>query len=119
MQTNDTAPTMSDEARWAAVRARDSSADGTFFYSVKTTGVYCRPSCASRPARRENVAFHATAAAAERAGFRPCKRCRPDQPPLAERQAAQVAALCRMIERSEHTPTLDELARRAGLSAFH
>jgi AraC family transcriptional regulator of adaptative response/methylated-DNA-[protein]-cysteine methyltransferase len=108
-----------DDARWAAVRARDASADGRFYYSVKTTGVYCRPSCASRPARRENVAFHATTAAAERAGFRACKRCKPDQPPLAERQAAQVAALCRLIEASDQVPTLDELASHAGLSSFH
>jgi AraC family transcriptional regulator of adaptative response/methylated-DNA-[protein]-cysteine methyltransferase len=108
-----------DEARWAALRARDTTADGTFVYSVKTTGVYCRPSCAARPARPENVAFHVTPAAAERAGFRACKRCKPDQPPLAERQAAQVAALCRLIESSDQVPTLDELASRAGLSSFH
>jgi AraC family transcriptional regulator, regulatory protein of adaptative response / methylated-DNA-[protein]-cysteine methyltransferase len=120
MQARTHAPAFAeDDTRWAAVRARDASADGSFFYSVKTTGVYCRPSCAARPARPENVAFHATAAAAERAGFRPCKRCKPDQPPLAERQAGQVAALCRLIERSDHVPTLDELAIHAGLSAFH
>src|SRR3954469_5824431 len=111
--------TSEDDARWIAVRARDPRADGTFYYSVKTTGVYCRPSCASRPARRENVAFHATPAAAERAGFRACKRCKPDQPPLAERQAAQVAALCRLIETREEIPTLEELADHAGMSAFH
>jgi AraC family transcriptional regulator, regulatory protein of adaptative response / methylated-DNA-[protein]-cysteine methyltransferase len=114
------AATNRDEAaRWAAMRARDASADGTFVYSVKTTGVYCRPSCAARPARPENVAFHDTPAAAERAGFRACKRCKPDQPPLAERQARQVAELCRLIESSDRVPTLDELASRAGLSAFH
>lgn len=107
------------DARWAALRARDARADGTFVYSVKTTGVYCRPSCAARPARPENVAFHETNAAAEQAGFRPCKRCKPDQPPLAERRAAQVAALCRLIEASDQVPTLDELASHAGLSAFH
>lgn len=72
-----------DDARWAALRARDAAADGTFVYSVKTTGVYCRPSCSARPARSENVAFHATPAHAARAGFRPCKRCKPDQPRLA------------------------------------
>jgi AraC family transcriptional regulator of adaptative response/methylated-DNA-[protein]-cysteine methyltransferase len=107
------------DPRWAALRSRDARADGTFFYSVKTTGVYCRPSCAARPARSENIAFHATAADAERAGFRACKRCKPDQPPQAERQAAQVAALCRLIERSEDVPTLEALASHAGLSAFH
>ena len=97
--------------RWAAVRARDASADGTFVYSVKTTGVYCRPSCGARPARPENVAFHDTPAAAERAGFRACKRCKPDQPPLAERQAAQIAELCRLIESSEQMPTLEQIGR--------
>src|SRR5689334_25099378 len=88
-------PATTDAARWAALRARDAAADGRFYYSVKTTGVYCRPSCGARPARPENVAFHATTAAAERAGFRPCKRCRPTEAPLAERHAAQIAALCR------------------------
>jgi AraC family transcriptional regulator of adaptative response/methylated-DNA-[protein]-cysteine methyltransferase len=109
----------SEAARWAALRSRDASADGTFVYSVKTTGVYCRPSCASRAARPENVAFHASPAAAERAGFRACKRCKPDQAPLAERQAGQVARLCRLIEESERVPTLEELASHAGMSAFH
>ena len=107
------------DPRWTALRARDARADGTFFYSVKTTGVYCRPSCGARPARPENVAFHATAAAARAAGFRPCKRCQPDQPPLAERQAAQVAALCRLIEHADPAPTLEALASHAGWSAFH
>jgi hypothetical protein len=66
-----------DDARWEAVKRRDRAVDGSFFYSVKTTGVFCRPSCAARLPRRENVAFHASTADAERAGFRPCKRCRP------------------------------------------
>jgi AraC family transcriptional regulator of adaptative response/methylated-DNA-[protein]-cysteine methyltransferase len=69
----------SDADRWTAVGRRDPAADDVFFYSVRTTGVYCRPSCAARPARRENVRFHATGAEAEAAGFRPCKRCRPNQ----------------------------------------
>jgi len=107
------------DPRWAAVRARDPEADGTFFYSVKTTGVYCRPSCAGRPARPENVAFHAVAADAERAGFRPCRRCKPDQPPAAERRATQVAELCRLLENGDRAPTLEELASHAGLSASH
>ena len=72
------------DARWASVVARDPKADGTFYYSVKTTGVYCRPSCAARLARPENVRFHATSNDAERAGFRPCRRCKPDQPALVE-----------------------------------
>lgn len=110
--------TVSDP-RWAAVVARDPRADGKFFYSVKTTGVYCRPSCAARTARPENVAFHLTAADAEQAGFRPCKRCKPDQPPLAEQHAAQVAELCRLIENAEQVMSLEELANQAGLSAYH
>ncbi len=108
-----------DAARWQAVRCRDAAADGGFFYSVKTTGVYCRPSCAARPARRENVAFHASTAAAEGAGFRPCKRCRPDQPPRAEREAAVVAAACRSIESADSAPALAVLATQAGMSPHH
>ena len=85
------------DPRWAAVLARDANADGKFYYSVRTTGVYCRPSCAARPARPENVRFHATRAEAEQAGFRPCKRCKPEQPPLAAQHAAKVADSCRLI----------------------
>ena len=110
--------TVSDP-RWASVLARDAAADGRFFYSVRTTGVYCRPSCAARSARPENVEFHATAADAERAGFRACRRCKPDQPARAEQHAAAIAELCRFIERSERAPTLDELAERAGWSSWH
>lgn len=110
--------TVSD-TRWAAVMARDPCADGTFFYSVRTTGVYCRPSCPSRVARPENVGFHASAADAQRAGFRPCRRCKPDQLPLAEQHAAVISELCRLIENAEQPPTLEQLAQRAGLSAFH
>ncbi len=109
--------TSADDARWRAVERRDPAAD--FVYSVRTTGVYCRPSCAARRPRRENVAFHATCADAERAGFRPCKRCRPNEAPLAERQAAAVANACRLIEAAEEMPSLDALAQAAGLSRFH
>ncbi|WP_443082853.1 bifunctional DNA-binding transcriptional regulator/O6-methylguanine-DNA methyltransferase Ada [Variovorax sp. WDL1] len=107
------------DPRWAAVVARETAADGRFFYSVRSTGVYCRPSCGARQPRPENVAFHATAADAERAGFRPCRRCKPDQPARAAQQAAQVAELCRFIENADETPTLGALAERAGLSSFH
>lgn len=108
-----------DEERWAAVRRRDARGDGVFYYSVLTTGVYCRPSCAARLPRRENVRFHASCAAAERAGFRACKRCRPDEPALAERHAAAVAEACRLIETAEEMPDLDALAQAAKMSRFH
>jgi AraC family transcriptional regulator of adaptative response/methylated-DNA-[protein]-cysteine methyltransferase len=108
-----------DEDRWAAVLRRDPKADGAFFYSVKTTGVYCRPTCGARPARPENVAFHLTREEAEACGFRPCKRCRPNEPALAEQHAAAVAKACRLIENSGQMPTLETLAEAAGMSRFH
>jgi AraC family transcriptional regulator of adaptative response/methylated-DNA-[protein]-cysteine methyltransferase len=108
-----------DEARWAAVQRRDRTADGQFLYSVRTTGVYCRPSCAARPARRENVAFHRDPAAAEAAGFRACKRCRPDGVAPAQARADAVARACRLIEAAETLPGLDALAAAAGMSRFH
>jgi AraC family transcriptional regulator of adaptative response/methylated-DNA-[protein]-cysteine methyltransferase len=107
------------DPRWAAVMARDHRADGAFFYSVETTGVYCRPSCGSRVPNPKNVRFHETAADAARAGFRPCRRCRPDQPPLEQRHAARVADACRMIETAEEMPTLTALANGADLSPYH
>jgi AraC family transcriptional regulator of adaptative response/methylated-DNA-[protein]-cysteine methyltransferase len=105
--------------RWDAVQRRDARADGLFYYSVSSTGVYCRPSCGARPALRRNVAFHASCAEAEQAGFRACLRCKPDQPPLAERHAAAVAQACRLIDAAEETPDLDSLAQAAGMSRFH
>lgn len=110
--------TMNDP-RWASVVARDPAVDGKFVYSVRTTGVYCRPSCAARPARPENLQFHASCADAERAGFRPCKRCRPGQPSLVEQHAAKVAAICKVIEQAETVPSLKELAAHAGMSTYH
>ena len=107
------------DQRWQKVLARDPAADGQFFYSVKTTGIYCRPSCGARHPRPENVAFHATASEAEHAGFRPCKRCKPDQPALSAMHAEKIAQACRMIERAEVTPTLKELAAHARLSTYH
>lgn len=112
------AATLADP-RWATVRARDAGADGQFVYAVSSTGVYCRPSCGARTPRPENVSFHASRTDAEAAGFRPCKRCRPDLPPLAERQAAMVAALCRQIDDADTLPSLDALAASAGCSRFH
>jgi len=112
------AATTSDP-RWCQVVARDAQADGRFFYSVRTTGVYCRPSCAARPPRPENVTFHASAADARGAGFRACLRCRPDDVSSAARQADLVAQLCRYIESADEEPSLGQLAQRAGLSSSH
>ncbi|MEO8593543.1 MAG: bifunctional DNA-binding transcriptional regulator/O6-methylguanine-DNA methyltransferase Ada [Candidatus Solibacter sp.] len=110
---------VTEQERWEAVQRRDPAADSHFFYSVRTTGVYCRPSCASRPARRENVAFHASCTEAERAGFRPCLRCCPAGNGVAEAHTAAVSSACRQIERSEETPNLESLAAAAGMSRFH
>lgn len=107
------------DPRWASIVARQGADDGKFYYSVKTTGVYCRPSCAARLARPENVRFHATCREAEKAGFRPCKRCKPDRPSLVEEHATKITAICRLIEQSDEPPRLNKLAAEAGLSVFH
>jgi AraC family transcriptional regulator of adaptative response/methylated-DNA-[protein]-cysteine methyltransferase len=119
MTTTATAGYASDDARWAAVCARERAADGAFYYSVRSTGVYCRPSCPARTPRRANVAFHSSCLDAEAAGFRPCLRCRPTEPPLAERQAAAVAQACRLIEGAEEEPDLASLAEACGMSRFY
>lgn len=111
---------MLDEDKcWAAVCAHDAGQDGTFFYSVKTTGVYCRPGCASRQPLRKNVAFYQTTEQAEAAGFRPCKRCRPDEGSPADRHIAAVGRACELIRSRETLPTLAELAEAAGISRYH
>jgi AraC family transcriptional regulator of adaptative response/methylated-DNA-[protein]-cysteine methyltransferase len=110
---------LSDDARWAAILARDPHFDEAFVYSVATTGVYCRPSCPSRRANRTNVEFHASAADAKRAGFRPCKRCNPDGPSLKTEHAAKVAKACRLIEQADEAPKLNEIAASVGLSPYH
>ena len=109
------------DARWARIVARDKCADGEFWYSVATTGVYCRPSCPSRLAKPRNVQLHDSIAAARAAGFRPCKRCKPDDLSQDAEQAALAARACRLIESSEELPSLAELAASAGLSPgyFH
>jgi AraC family transcriptional regulator of adaptative response/methylated-DNA-[protein]-cysteine methyltransferase len=111
----------SDADRWDAVQRRDGQADGLFWYSVSSTGVYCRPSCGARPALRRNVRFHDSCADAEQAGFRACLRCKPDQPSLAERHAQAVAQACRLIDAAaaDAAPGLDSLAQAAGMSRFH
>lgn len=117
--TSSTRRAIERDPRWASVLARDPAADGRFVYSVRTTGVYCRPSCGSRRARPENVRFHADAPAAERAGFRACLRCRPRDPAPRARQVARVTRACRIIETASTVPSLESLAKAVGLSPFH
>lgn len=110
---------VSDDERWNAVCRRDATADGKFYYAVKTTGVYCRPSCCARRGLRKNVVFYDTCEEAERAGFRPCKRCQPRGLTLTGEYAAKVAAACHAIEASDYSPDLDSLAKTAAMSKFH
>lgn len=112
-------PLKTSAARWAAVAARDAGADGSFVYAVATTGVYCRPSCPARRPNRANVTFHATPALAEAAGFRACRRCRPDSAAKNDAHAALIAAACRTIETAEEAPSLATLAEAAGMSPWH
>lgn len=98
------------DPRWARVVARDKTADGQLWYSVTTTGIFCRPSCPSRMANPENVTLHDTIESARATGFRPCKRCNPEGVSLDSENAALVAKACRLIEESEEEPSLDELA---------
>jgi AraC family transcriptional regulator of adaptative response/methylated-DNA-[protein]-cysteine methyltransferase len=114
-----TAVTTSEGRMWDAVVARDSACDGAFYYSVATTGVYCRPSCPSRLAKRENVRFHATCADAERAGFRACKRCKPDVAIADHTSTRKVTEACRLIREAEYPPSLRELANAVGVSPYH
>jgi len=107
-----------DDEKWAAVLRRDRGSDGAFYYAVLTTGVYCRPSCPARKARRENVLFFSAREEAERKGFRPCRRCRPDEDGDTGNAEAIVKA-CRAIEESGGSVGLAGLARAAGMSRFH
>ena len=99
-----------DDPRWARIVARDKTADGHLWYSVATTGVYCRPSCPSRTANPKNVRLHDSLESAKATGFRPCKRCNPDGLSADAENAALVAKACRMIEESEEEPSLEALA---------
>jgi AraC family transcriptional regulator of adaptative response/methylated-DNA-[protein]-cysteine methyltransferase len=111
---------MNDQRRWAAVLARDRRVDGTFFYAVTSTGVFCRPSCPSRRPRRDRVQFFATAAAAERAGFRACRRCRPNLGGPAKAVAAPIVRAATYMERHvDETVPLATLANVAELSPAH
>ncbi|KAE9893775.1 AraC family transcriptional regulator, partial [Enterobacteriaceae bacterium TzEc051] len=109
---------LTDEDRWQAVLARDPRADNQFVFAVQTTGIYCRPSCRARHALRKNVCFYPDAHQAAQAGFRPCKRCRPDQvDPMAQKKA-NVALACRLLEQ-DAALNLEALAQQVGMSPFH
>lgn len=103
---------------WTAVQQRDRACNGRFWFSVKTTGVYCLPSCAARPPLRKNVAFHASPEAAEAAGFRPCKRCKPRDWQADKGLSTPVAKACALFESADGdtAPSLAAVARRVGLS---
>jgi AraC family transcriptional regulator of adaptative response/methylated-DNA-[protein]-cysteine methyltransferase len=111
--------TAANDPRWAQIVARDGAADGVFWYSVTTTGIYCRPSCPSRTANPKNVQLHATLAEAQATGFRPCKRCNPDGRSADEETVTLVAKACRIIENSEEELSLDAIASSVGRSPSH
>jgi len=112
---------VADDPRWARIVARDKTADGHLWYSVSTTGIYCRPSCPSRRANPKNVQLHDTLKSARATGFRPCRRCNPDGRSIEFGNAALVAKACRIIEESEEEPALEKLADAIGRSPsyFH
>ena len=119
MKRNDTTTAIENDPRWRSMIDRDASTDGSFVYAVRTTGVYCRPSCPSRAASPENVAFYATCEEAAEAGYRACRRCRPDGRSPAEASAAAVAEACRLMEAAEELPKLGDLATAVGMSPYH
>jgi AraC family transcriptional regulator of adaptative response/methylated-DNA-[protein]-cysteine methyltransferase len=121
LSTNETRLRLSTQKdpRWKLLVEHDPAAAGKFYYSVKTTGIYCRPSCAARLPRPENIQFHESCLEAELAGFRPCKRCRPNRSSLSVEHATKIAAACRLIEASEDLPSLARLASHAKLSPYH
>jgi AraC family transcriptional regulator of adaptative response/methylated-DNA-[protein]-cysteine methyltransferase len=111
---------MDEEARWRAVAERDGGQDGAFVYAVRSTGIYCRPSCPSRRPRREHVAFYRSPEAAELAGFRSCRRCLPAEARPADPQAERVAAACRFIAANlEESLTLERIGAEVGVSPYH
>jgi AraC family transcriptional regulator of adaptative response/methylated-DNA-[protein]-cysteine methyltransferase len=112
-----TKPALGEATWWDAVQDRDASYDGAFVYAVRSTGIYCRPSCAARRPRREQVMFFATPQAASQAGFRPCRRCRPGE---VDAQAALIRLACEYIERHcEDSPTLGDLSIHLAVSPYH
>lgn len=110
---------VADDPRWARILARDKTADGQLWYSVSTTGVYCRAWCPSRTANPKNVRLHDSLESARATGFRPCRRCNPDGPSVLSENAALVEKACRIIEESSAELSLEDLARAVGRSPSH
>src|SRR5688572_13750125 len=111
---------MNEESYWQAVQTRDAGADGMFFYAVRSTGIYCRPTCPSRRPRRDQVLFFQQPDAAEQAGFRPCLRCSPRKANAHEPQVELIQRACDYIaERADDAPTLEEIGQAVGLSPYH
>jgi AraC family transcriptional regulator, regulatory protein of adaptative response / methylated-DNA-[protein]-cysteine methyltransferase len=111
---------MEHKNQWSLVLARDAHSDGVFVYAVRSTGIYCRPSCASRRPRREQVVFFPLPAAAERAGFRPCLRCKPDRAKSQDPQVEMARRACLYLDaHPEETVKLAALAASVGTSPYH
>lgn len=107
---------------WQATVARDRNFDGTFVFAVRSTGIYCRPSCPARRTRRERVLFFQLPEIAEQAGFRPCLRCRPNEVAIRDPRVKLVQRACRYIEESDHlesTPTLADLGAHVQISPYY
>src|SRR5882762_3439216 len=119
MTTQQSRSDASDEARWRAVLARDRRGDGPFVYAVRSTGIYCRPSCPSRRPRREVVSFFDAPADAERAGFRACRRCTPHEAAVADPWVDKIRRACVYLANVEGHPSLATLAKRLGGSPYH
>jgi AraC family transcriptional regulator of adaptative response/methylated-DNA-[protein]-cysteine methyltransferase len=122
--TNNGNSTMTDQSRWQAVQGRDDAADGRFVYAVTSTGIYCRPTCASRRPLRRNVRFFDLPEAAEQEGFRPCKRCKPTESTSPDASVQKVRDICRFIDRelddgADGSPSLAAIAEAVGGSPHH
>ncbi|WP_370605070.1 bifunctional DNA-binding transcriptional regulator/O6-methylguanine-DNA methyltransferase Ada [Citrobacter braakii] len=109
---------ITDDDRWQSVVDRDVAADGQFVFAVRTTGIFCRPSCRAKHALRKNVSFFADARQALAAGFRPCKRCQPDKDSAQQHRLEKIAHACQLLQQ-ESPLTLDELAQQVAMSPYH
>lgn len=117
-------PTVSDDKRWQQLIKREIAADGEFIYAVKTTGIYCRPTCPSKLAKRENIQFYDNASEAEQAGFRPCLRCRPElqktrKKQLNEKYSALVKQACKLFEQQGNSGDFKQIAAMLKISPYH